>query len=637
MRWKSIVGVPESKSLYEVFAEKGWLRITVTALCVTIALFHIVTSCVGALEALRHRSLHLTFFLMITFLSSSLSRKSRGYLVFNIVLSFLALVVGLYVYVQGTEIPGRLGEPIFWDYVFGIIIIFLALEGARRVVGPAISILAASFLIYTYFGSYFPGFLRHPGYSFGEIINVQFLDMVGLWGIPLGTMSTFIIIFLLFAGLLMQTGMVDVFIDLANKIFGTRVGGPAKVAIVSSTLMGSISGSAAANVLVTGSVSIPTMIRLGYDRVFAGAVEASVSSGGQFMPPIMGASAFIIASILGIAYIQVCKAAILPALLWFFSFYMMVHFEAKRLKLGRLSREEVGDISITSIFKRLYLVAPLILLVYLLVVGYSPMYAGFICVVVLLALSFIRKDTRFTLGSLFEGLEKGIRSALSVSMACAAAGIIVGAVMQSGLGYMLSGSLVSLSHGKMYLILPLVLLASLILGMGMTTVGAYIIVATLVSPALIKMGVVPIAAHLFPFYFAIVSAITPPVAVAAYSASGISGADPWRTGVTAFKLALPALCVPFIFVTQPGLLIMGGWLAVLLTFVRTAVGIICFSAGITGFQLRELSIIERALLIISALMLFYDEGLINLIGLILLVLSLLVQKGLGSQRSEPVL
>jgi TRAP transporter 4TM/12TM fusion protein len=623
---KGALGISESKSILETLKEKGILQITVTTLCVLIALFHIVTSYIGALEALRHRSVHLTFFLMITFLVSSLKRKQKGYLVLNIVFSLLALMVGAYVYIQGPEIPGRLGEPIFWDYAFGTIIIFLTLEAARRVVGLAISILTLFSLIYTYFGLYFPGFFKHPGYSFSEMINAQFLDMVGLWGIPLGTMATFIIIFLIFAGLLMQTGMVDVFIDLANKMFGTRIGGPAKVAIVSSTLMGSISGSAAANVLVTGTVSIPTMKKLGYSPTFAGAVEASVSSGGQFMPPIMGASAFIIASILGIAYIEVCKAAILPALLWFFSFYVMVHFEAKRLGLARLSREDLGDISVASILKRLYLFIPLLLLVFLLIVGYSPMYAGFICVITLLGLSFIRKETRFNLSTFCAGLESGIKSALPVSMACAAAGILVGAVMQSGLGYMLSGSLVSIAHGQMILILPLVLFASLILGMGMTTVGAYIIVATLVSPALVDMGVVPIAAHFFPFYFAIISAITPPVAVAAYAASGISGADPFRTGVTAFKLALPALCVPFVFVTQPGLLIIGGVIPVLFTFGKTLVGIICFSSGVTGYQLRRLAVFERIFLIISALMLFYNKLWINMAGLCLLCIILLMQK-----------
>lgn len=623
---RDVLGISKSKSILETLKEKGSLRITVTTLCVLIALFHIVTSYIGALEALRHRSVHLTFFLMITFLSSSLKQKQKGYLVLNIILSVLALMVGVYVYIQGPEIPGRLGEPILWDYVFGIIIIFLVLEGARRVVGLAISILTFLFLLYTYFGPYFPGFLKHPGYSLSEMIDTQFLDMVGLWGIPLGTMATFIIIFLIFAGLLMQTGMVDVFIDLANKMLGTRIGGPAKVAIVSSTLMGSISGSAAANVLVTGSVSIPTMKKLGYSPTFAGAVEASVSSGGQFMPPIMGASAFIIASILGIAYIEVCKAAILPALLWFFSFYAMVHFEAKKLGLPRLSREEIGDISMASILKRLYLFIPLLLLVLLLIVGYSPMYAGFICVITLLGLSFIRKETRFNLLTFFAGLESGIKSALSVSMACAAAGILVGAVMQSGLGYMLSGSLVRIAHGQMILILPLVLFASLILGMGMTTVGAYIIVASLIAPALINMGVVPIAAHFFPFYFAIISAITPPVAVAAYAASGISGADPFRTGITAFKLALPALCIPFIFITQPGLLIIGGIIPVLSTFAKTIVGIICFSSGISGYQLRKLTFIERVIIIVGACMFFYNNFWINLVGIGILGFSLFVQK-----------
>ncbi len=628
MKLKSILGIPESKSIQDVFKEKGPLAVVITTLAVIIALFHIYTSYAGALEALRHRSIHLIFIMMIVFLSSSLKRKHKGYLALNIMLTLLAAVTGIYIFTQSVNIPMRLGSPILWDYVFGTLIILLVLEAARRVVGWAISIIAAFFLLYTYFGNYFPGFLKHPGYSFAEIINVQFLDMPGLWGIPLGTMSTFIIIFLIFAGLLFQTGMVEVFIDLANKFLGAATGGPAKVAIVASTLVGSISGSAAANVLITGSVSIPTMKRLGYSPTFAGAVEASCSSGGQFMPPIMGASAFIIATFLGIPYIQVCKNALLPALLWFFSFFMIVHFEAKRLGLKTLSKEEIGVISWSSIMKRLYLFIPLILLVILLVKGYSPMYAGFVVIVALLVLSFIRKETRFNLRSFFAGLESGIKSALPVTMACATAGIVVGAVMQSGLGYTLSASLVRLSGGHLYLLAPLVLVASLILGMGMTTVGAYIIVATLVAPAMIKIGVVPIAAHLFPFYFAIVSAITPPVAVAAYAASGLSGASPWSTGVTAFRLAIPALCVPFIFITQPGLIMIGSASSILLTFITTVIGIICFAGAEAGYFLRGLKIPERIILIIAALMFFWNSRLLNLIALGLMGISLLIQKNL---------
>lgn len=627
MRLKeAVVGVPESKSIIGVLREKGSLAVTVTTLCVGLALFHIVTSYIGCLEAFQHRSTHLCLMLMIVFLVSSLKRKGKGYLGLNIVLTLLSAISWWYCVSQSIEIPLRLGAPSLWDLIFGTIVILLTLEAARRVVGWAISAIAILFLIYTYFGPTFPGIFKHPSYSFEEIINAQFVDMTGIWGMPLGVMSTFIIIFLIFAGFLMQTGMVDVFINAANKLFGTQTGGPAKVAISASTLVGSISGSAAANVLVTGSISIPTMKRLGYSPTFAGAVEASCSSGGQFMPPIMGASAFIIAVFIGVPYIAVCKAAIIPALLWFFSFFVMVHFEAKKLGLRTMSKEEIGEIRWGSILKMSYLILPLLLLVYLLVIGYTPMYAGFICIVVLLVLSFIRKETRFNLGSFFAAMEYGVKIAFSVTMACAVAGIIVGAVMQSGLGYTLSASLVRISGGQLFLLLPLVLIASLILGFGMTTVGAYIIVATLVAPAMIAIGVVPMAAHLFPFYFAIVSAITPPVAVAAYAAAGLSGASPWSTGVTALRLAIPALAIPFIFVTQPELLIMGDPISILVTLATTIAGIVLLAAAVDGYLLRRATILERIIMTVAAVGFFLPIGPWNLVGLGLGGLVVFLQK-----------
>jgi len=566
--------------------------------------------------------------LIIVFLSSSLKRKHRGYLGLNIALSLLAAITGVYAYTQSIEIPLRLGSPNLWDLTFGTIIILLTLEAARRVVSWVISVITLFFLFYTYYGLLFPGFLKHAPFSFEEIINVQFLDMEGVWGIPLGVMSTYIIIFLIFAGLLFQTGMASAFIDLANKLLGRTTGGPAKVAVASSTLVGSISGSAVANVLITGTVSIPTMKRLGYKPTFAAAVEAGVSTGGQFMPPIMGAAAFIIATYLGIAYIEVAKAALLPALLWFFSFFVMVHFTAKRLGLRTLSKEEVGEIRWSSILKRLYLFIPLILLVYLLIQGYTPMLAGFWAIVLLFALSFIRKGTRFNLGSLTAALEFGIRSALPVSVACATAGIIVGGIMQSGLGYTLSASLVAISQGQLFLILPLVLVASLILGMGMTTTPAYIIIAVLVAPAMIEVGVVPIAAHLFPFYFAIISSITPPVALASYAAAGIAGTSPWRTGLEGMRIALPAISIAFIFVTQPSLLLIGDPSSILITLITTIAGIVCLAAALSGYMLRRLKVLERIILVVIAVMFFYPFWAINLAGLGLLGVIVLIQKGI---------
>lgn len=623
---KNVLGIPDSKSIRQLLREKGWLAIVISIVAVLLALFHIYTSYAGALEALRHRSIHLAAILIIVFLVSSQKRKGKSYLVLNIALSVLAAIVGGYVFIESVDIPLRLGNPNQWDLVLGTIIILLTLEAARRVVGLAISVIAAFLLFYDHFGLLFPGFLQHAPYSFREIINTQFLDLVGLWGIPLGTMSTFIIIFLIFAGLFFKSGAIDVFMDLANKIFGRTAGGPAKVAIVGSTFIGSISGSAAANTLITGSVSIPTMKRLGYKPEFAGAVEASCSSGGQFMPPIMGASAFIIAAFLGIPYITVCKNALFPALLWFFSFFMILHFVAKRLKLATLSKGEVREIEWSSILKRVYLFTPLVVLIILLVLGYTPMLAGFWSIVALIGLSFFRRETRLTVATFLGGLEDGIRSALPVTMACAAAGLVVGTVMQSGLGYTLSSSLVNLSGGNIAVLLPLVLVASIILGMGMTTVGAYIIVAVLVAPAMIKLGVVPIAGHFFCFYFAIVSAITPPVAVAAYAAAGLTGTSPWTTAVTAIKLAIPALCIPFVFVFQPGLLLIGDVSSILATLATTTLGVVCLCSVVAGHFLRELNIFERIILALITMMFFVPYWWLNLIALGLLGASLLVQR-----------
>jgi TRAP transporter 4TM/12TM fusion protein len=611
-----------------VLRGKGALATITTLVAVLIALFHIYTSYAGALGALEHRSLHFYAIAAFIFLSSSLKRGGRWYHALNIVLALLCAVLAVYVLTQAIPMQMRLGMPSQLDLILGTITIVLVLEATRRTVGIALTIMASLFLLYTYLGPYMPGILRAPSFSFAEIINLQFLSTDGLWGIPLGTMSTFIIIFLILAGLLSQSGMVNVFMGLANKLFGHTTAGPAKVAVVASGGVGMISGSAAANVLITGQVTIPTMKKLGYSPAFAGAVEAGASSGGQFMPPIMGAAAFIIAAFMGIPYIQVAIAAFVPALLWFFSFFCVVHLEAKKLKLRTLSREEVANISWASILKSIYVFIPIILLVWLLVIGYSPMYAGFICVVTAFALSFLRKETRFNLSTLAQALRSGIEGAVSVTMACAAAGLIVGAVMQSGLGFTLSASLVALSGGYMFPLLILAMIASIILGFGMTTVGVYVIVAIMVVPALIELGVAPLAAHFFPFWFGIVSAITPPVAVATFAAAGLSGASAWATGWMAMKLAVPVFIIPFIFVTQPGLLLMGSWSSILITVITTTVAVVLVSSSTTGYLLRRLKTFERVLLFGAgiAFMFPYWYWWVNLIGLAIAGVSILLQR-----------
>jgi TRAP transporter 4TM/12TM fusion protein len=619
-------GIPESTTLKEVIRKKGALVTITTLVAVLIAFFHLYTSVTGVFEALQHRSLHLYAILVFIFLYSSIKKRGSWYLALNIVLALLSGVIGVYFFIEAPAIHMRSPFPLLSDTILAIITILLVLEATRRVAGLALSIMAGLFVIYPLFTPYLPGILRAPRFSISEIINVQFMVTDGLWGIPLGVMSTFIIIFLLLAGLLAKSGMIDAFIALANKLLGQTTGGPAKMAVLASTGVGMISGSAAANVLITGQISIPAMKKLGYTPTFAGAVEAGASTGGQFTPPIMGASAFIIAAFLGIPYIQVAIAAVIPALLWFLTYFCAVHLEAKKLKLKTMSREEVAAISWVFILKRMYIFIPLILLVYLLVIGYSPMYAGFICVLVSFALSFLSKETRLNLGSLAGAFRDGIEGALPVTMACASAGLIVGGVMLSGLGYTLSLSLVVLSGGYLLPLLLLAMVAAIILGFGMTTVGVYIIVAIMVVPALIELGVVPLAAHFFPFWFGIISAITPPVAVASFAAAGISGASPWSIGWMAMKLGIPLFVIPFVFVTQPGLILVGPWSSILITVTTTTVAVMLLVTSTVGYLLRRLKKFERVLFFGAGIALLFPDWWVNLIALAIAGVSILLQR-----------
>ncbi len=628
---EKVLGIPPSKGIAGAMRGKGTLNAIVAVIAVGLGLYHIYTSAAGPPPALLHRSIHLFTVLVLIFLTSSAKNHSRMYLGFNTLLCLGALAVLVFVAYDYQRMPLRDFEPTTLDLVLSGITMVITIEACRRVVGVPMALLIIIFLLYTRYGGYIPGQFGHAGFSWVDILNLQFLTMNGVFTTPIGVMSTFIIIFLIFAGFLMKSGVVQAFMDMATKVMGRTTGGPAKAAVIASTLMGSVSGSAAANVVVTGSISIPLMKKLGYEPNFAGAVEASASSGGQFMPPIMGASAFIIAAVLAIPYIQVCLHALVPALLWFFSFFIILHFEGKRLGLQPIPKEEIPPTR--RVLKELYYFIPIIALVYLLTQGYSPMLAGFYTVVLLLALTYLRKSTRLNVAGLISALEYGIKAALPVAAACAGAGIIVGCVMQSGVGYYLSAALVNISGGHLFLLLPLVVVASLILGMGMVTVGAYIIVSILVSPALVEMGIPPIAAHFFPFYFAIISAITPPVAVASYAAAGIAGSNPWSTALKGIRLAIPALVIPFIFVIRPALLFIGTPLDIVVTIVTTALGIICLAGVTVGYLFNKLNTFERLALVGAAFLLFYTDMMVNLAGLTLLAVTILLPKGIKHLRA----
>ena len=412
-------------------------------------------------------------------------------------------------------------------------------------------------------------------------------------GIPLGVSSTFIFLFILFGAYLETTGLGKFFIDIANALAGWAAGGPAKVAVLSSGLMGTVSGSSVGNVVGTGSFTIPMMKKMGYSKEFAGAVEATASTGGQLMPPIMGAAAFLMAEFMGVAYIEVVKAAAIPAVLYFTGIWIGVHLEAKKHGLKGIPRSELPKFK-ELFFERGHLALPLIGIIYLLVAGYSPTRAALAAILLAIIASFLRKSTRMKPIEIVQGLEKGAKGVLGVMIACASAGIIIGIVTKTGVGLKLAGALIDLAGGMLLPAMFFTMVTSIILGMGVPTTANYVITSTIAAPALIQMGVPLMAAHMFVFYFGIIADVTPPVALAAFAGAGISGGNPMKTGVTASKLAIAAFVIPYIFVLSPALLMINTTpLELAWAFATSIIGMIGLGTAMIGYFLAPANIIMR--------------------------------------------
>lgn len=605
---------------------RGTLRIFFFLLAAILFGFHLYTSATGTLEAYLHRSSHLTLILMVTFISVPMfpSRKNwKTILSVDLSLAFLALLIWVYQATDHYDLLLRAGDANQLDLILGGVLILLVLEATRRTVGSAMVIIIICFLIYTHFGPYFPRAVSHGGYSWGTMIDFQFLTLHGIYGMALGVMSTFIVIFIIF-GALLASGVGGFFIDVAIALFGSRVGGPAKSAVVASACFGTISGSAVANVVSTGAFTIPLMKKVGYPPDFAAAVEAASSSGGQIMPPIMGAAAFLIAEFLAIPYIKVCLAAAFPAIFYFFTIYLTVHFRAQKIGLRGVPKEEAPDLWKTLRWGW-YLCLPVLLLVFLMALFYTPMVAGFWAVVFMVGLTFVRKETMLNFKKLLTLMESATKNCLPVAMACAGAGIIIGCTIQSGLTILISNTIFAISGGYLIVILFFTMIASLFLGMGLPTVGAYVVIAILVAPSLVKLGVLPIGAHLFAFYFAIISAVTPPVAIAAYAGAGIAGSSPFKTGVIAFKLALSALIVPYAFILNPGLLLHGPLIRIIFDNLTLLVASFALAAGIEGYFFQPLGIKERFLCFLC-IAFFIMPGYISALSFVSFLLLLFFQK-----------
>lgn len=620
----------------------GILKWIVIIGAISFSLFQLYTATFGTLASQLQRSIHLTFALGLIFLLYPIANKAKKdkLPIYDAVLMATSVIVGLYWTFEYRELISRAGMYNTTDLIIGGLAILLVLEAARRVIGLPIVVIAVVFLLYALYGSYMPGFLEHRGVSIERLISHMYYTLDGILGTPLAVSATFIFLFLLFGAFLEKTGVGQYFNDLALLIAGKQVGGPAKVAVFSSALQGTISGSSVANVVTSGSFTIPMMKKTGYRSEFSGAVEAAASTGGQIMPPIMGAAAFLMAEFTGIPYWDIAKAAVIPALLYFSGIWIMVHLEAKRTGLRGLSKEELPDKK--EVLKKLYLLLPLFVIIGLLMYGFSPIRAALLGILSVILVGAIRKETRMGLKDIAKALENGARTALGVAAATAAAGMIVGVVTLTGLGLKFANGLIDLSNGVLLLTLLFTMIASIILGMGSPTTANYIITSTMAAPAIVLLLTEPgaevsasvlLSAHMFAFYFGIVADITPPVALAAFAATGISGGKPIRTGFEASRLAIAAFLIPYIFVLSPELLMIDTTISnALLVILTSLIGMTGIGSGFMGYLLKPLNPLERILGIVGGLLLIYPEGFSDLIGLGLL-LTLFIIQALKAKRN----
>ena len=606
----------------------GFMAKVISALAITFSVFQLYTAIFGVLDAQLQRAVHLGFAMALSFLlyptRKSWSRTKLHPL--DLVLAVLSAASPAYICICYQQLAMRSGIVTSVDLIMGVMGLLLVIEATRRVVGIPMVVVVLVFLAYAFAGPYMPGVMAHRGLTVQQLIGHLYYTTEGIFGIPLGVSSTFIFLFILFGAYLESTGLGKFFIDLANAVAGWASGGPAKVAVLSSAFMGTVSGSSVANVAGTGSFTIPMMKKLGYRKEFAGAVEAASSTGGQLMPPVMGAAAFLMAEFVGAPYIEIVEAAVVPAMLYFAGLWLGVHLEAKRTNLKGVPRDQLPKAWL--IFKeRGHLALPLIVIVYLLVSGYTPMRAALVAIVLSILASSLRKSTRMKPIEIVNGLESGARNVLGVVIACAAAGIIIGVVTKTGVGLKLASGLLALSGGLLLPTMFFTMITSLILGMGVPTTANYVITSTIAAPALIQMDVPVLAAHMFVFYFGIIADVTPPVALAAYAASGISGGKPLLTGVNASKLAIAAFIIPYIFVLSPELLMINATPTGILWAVATAIiGMVGLSSAMIGYLYYYSTWYERIILFASGLLMIIPGIVTDVPGLMLFMLILVGQK-----------
>lgn len=623
---QSLVESKESELRFRRYSGGFWGRL-VACLLVLFSLFQMYASLSGAFDAITLRSWHIMFLLVLSFLLyPALGRKKgKGGPVRPTFFDGLCIVAGLFAFgflvKNYTEITLRGGYFLPVDYVVATIGVIICFEMARRVVGN-LACLALVFMAYNFLGEYIPGAFGHAGYTWNRVVEHLFWGSQGLLGVGVGVSATYIFLFVLFGAFLKFSGFSDFINDLALTLVGRTSGGPAKVAVVASALMGMINGSALANVATTGAITIPLMKKTGYRAEFAGAVEAVASTGGQFAPPIMGAVGFIMAEFLGVSYTTVMLAAAIPAFLYYLTLLMSVHFEARKLGLKGLSAEHIPD-ALKVLRSRGHLFIPLVVLLGMMFLGFTPLFAAAVSIFATVAASWLSRGTRMGPRLILKALEEGARGAIGVGAACVIIGVIIGTVSLTGLGLTFGYEVLRhVGEGQLYLGGIFVMIMSTILGMGVPGVAAYVIVAAVAVPVLTGVGVAPLAAHMFCLFYACLSNITPPVAMSSYIAAGIAHSDQTRTSLIAVRLGLTGFILPFFFLNNPLLLYSPGQsgLETLWAFLSASVGVSALAAALEGWLFGRINMVLRAVMIVGAGLTVNPGLTTDLVGFVLIAI-----------------
>jgi TRAP transporter 4TM/12TM fusion protein len=607
---------------------KDFNKMLVKIIAIAVSIFHLLNvSGIITLSTMPIRIIHLLAMLVIVFLTKSTKKDKFKSFDLGIRLIFLALSIycGVHLLVRWEGIANSGGVTTAQDVIIGAIFMIVILEATRRSVGNVLAIICTVFLVYPFVGQYFTGIMMTRHYSLSRVINMLYTTSAGVYGTPISVSANYIILFCIYGAFLSQFGCGEFLFRLSSTLTKKFVAASAKTSIIFSALLGMLSGSAAGNVAVTGSLTIPMMVKDNYTPEQAGAISAVSSTGGQMMPPIMGAAAFIMASIIGIPYASIMKAALLPSLLYFLSIFVIVHLIARKQKI--VAKGDQNQDTALSVLKEDWpLALPIIILIIMMVIGYSPFKAAYISIISLLVVyipnQIFRKkdfDTAEFFKNVGNALEKGARDTVSIAVACGAAGIISGILSLTGLSSKLAFMIVAIAHGHLIVALILTMFISLILGMGLPTTAAYLVLATVISPALVKMGAPVLTAHLFVFYFGCISTITPPVALASYVAAGIAKADLNKVGFTAFKYGIVSFILPYMFMYGPSLLMEGSAIEILLTVLFSVVGVVAIGMAIVGYIKTDTNMVEKVLLIACGILMIFQGTLTDVIGIVIFV------------------